>query len=168
MTRCPVCGSDKLKKSVSNKVLQYKKRNITIPNYVSYTCGECHESIVDNATLKASSRLLNDFKRKVDGMLIGSEIKAIRMHLGFSQDEMGEILGGGLKAFARYESGEIIQSKAMDNLLRILQSYPNVLNVIKPPREYQVVIRMEDYKRKQKYEIVEKKHGINEEVQCYG
>ncbi len=59
------------------------------------------------------------------------EIKAIRKSFGLTQDEFSELLGGGAKAFARYENGTVLQSKPMDNLLRGLREYPEMINLYK-------------------------------------
>jgi HTH-type transcriptional regulator / antitoxin MqsA len=129
--QCPVCGQGMLKKQVGNETFEYKGCSITIPNYVTYSCSECGESIVDNDSLRVSGNVLKNFRREVDGLLSGMEIKRIRLKLGLTQAEMSEVLGGGTKAFARYEIGAICQSKAMDSLLRILDRFPHVLSVIR-------------------------------------
>lgn len=41
---------------------------------------------------------------------------------------MADIIGGGLKAFARYESGVVNQSKAVDGLLRTIKRHPDTLS----------------------------------------
>jgi len=73
------------------------------------------EAIVDPDTLKKTGKMLKDFQRQVDGLLTGQQIKTIRKKMGLTQEQMAEIVGGGLKSFARYESGKICQSKGMDN-----------------------------------------------------
>jgi len=150
---CPICGAGELKKHITNEEFEYKGRTISIPNYIAYSCNVCEESIVDDSTLKLSGRILKKFKREVDGLLSVKEIKRIRESLGFTQELLSEILGGGLKGFARYESGQITQSKAMDNLLRILDKYPYALSAIwqKPTEEVTKmtnIISLEDYKKK--------------------
>ena len=127
---CPICGKGPLKKEVIEENFAYKGETITIPDYVISKCDLCNETIVDKGTLKSSAKLLKNFKCKVDGLLTGEEIREIRRKLGFTQEQMSEILGGGLKSFARYETGQICQSKAMDNLLRILDRSPQVLHFI--------------------------------------
>ena len=135
---CSICGKGTLKKEVIEEKLTYKGETIKIPNYVVYKCDVCNETIVDKGTLKSSSKLLRNFKCKVDALLEGDEIKKIRKKLNLTQEQMSEILGGGLKSFARYESGQICQSRAMDNLLRILDKYPDVIDIIskKSSEEY--------------------------------
>jgi HTH-type transcriptional regulator/antitoxin MqsA len=154
---CPICGAGGLEKKVSTETFEYKGEKISIPNYVTYECAECKEAIVDKATLKASGKLLKDFQRKVDGLLTGSQIKEIRKKLGLTQEQLAEIVGGGLKSVARYESGQICQSKGMDNLLRILDAYPETLNIIRKKEDSgksnAKIIYMTEAKNKKDYKV---------------
>ncbi|MGO9015599.1 MAG: type II TA system antitoxin MqsA family protein [Dissulfurispiraceae bacterium] len=68
-------------------------------------------------------------KRFKEGFLTDEDIKRIRKKLGFTQKQMAEKLGVGLKTFARYENLSVRQGKAMDNLLRIFDKYPEVMAV---------------------------------------
>ena len=52
------------------------------------------------------------------------EIRAVREQLGLSQTEAGELLGGGPRAFTKYETGTIKPSASVINLLRVLQADP--------------------------------------------
>lgn len=63
-------------------------------------------------------------ERSRDGFLTDLDIKRIRKKLGLTQRELAEKLGVGEKNFARYENLSVRQSRAMDNLLRILDAYP--------------------------------------------
>ncbi len=45
-----------------------------------------------------------------------------------TQKDLASKLGVGGKTFARYENGQVTQSKAMDILLRIINNNPSVLN----------------------------------------
>ncbi|KAF0183097.1 MAG: HTH-type transcriptional regulator / antitoxin for MqsR toxin [Nitrospirae bacterium] len=128
--KCPICGTGSLRKEIGAETFEYKGKSISIPNYVTYACDACGEAIVDNNTMKKSGKILKAFKREVDGLLTAEQIKAIRAKLGLTQNELAEIVGGGAKSLARYESGQVCQSRGMDNLLRILDAYPHTLNVI--------------------------------------
>ena len=127
---CPICGGGPLKKKVITERFEYKGNDLAIPDYVVYECSECEEYIVDPQTLKATEKRIRDFHREVDGLLTSSEIKKIRKSFKLTQEEFGEILGGGKKAFARYENGTVTQSKPMDNLLRVLTAFPSAFEVI--------------------------------------
>lgn len=62
---CPIGGAGKLKKKVGTESFEYKGQTKTIPNYITHTCSECGEAIVDSATLKESGKMLKDFKLKM-------------------------------------------------------------------------------------------------------
>ena len=55
------------------------------------------------------------------------EIRSIRRALGLTQVEAGAILGGGPRAFAKYEAGTIKPSSGLIKLLRLLESNPSAL-----------------------------------------
>ncbi len=58
---------------------------------------------------------------------MSSEIKAIRKKSGLTQTKAAEIFGRGIRAFHRYETGEITQSKTTDLLLKMLAK--NIVSV---------------------------------------
>ena len=55
------------------------------------------------------------------------EIRAIREGLGLSQVEAGELLGGGPRAFTKYEAGTIRPRASVVRLLRVLEANPDAL-----------------------------------------
>ncbi len=66
--------------------------------------------------------------------LVPDDIRTFRKGLGLTQREAGELLGGGPKAFAKYETGERTPSTACNNLLRVLRANPSALNTLRPER----------------------------------
>jgi len=129
--QCPLCGQDGLCRKVVTETFEYKGNKLHYPNYVIYECPSCNEAVVDKQSMKESGRAIRDFYRQIDGLLSAAEIIRIRkQRLCLTQDEASKILGGGAKSFARYENSEIIQSKALDNLLRLLDDDPSKLIVI--------------------------------------
>jgi YgiT-type zinc finger domain-containing protein len=64
--RCPICDKGTLKREVKDELFKYKGKNITIHDYVVHKCNACREAIVDNATLKASGKILKAFKHEID------------------------------------------------------------------------------------------------------
>jgi HTH-type transcriptional regulator/antitoxin MqsA len=170
--KCPICGAGGLQKTVSTEPFEYKGQEILIPDYISYVCPKCGEAIVDPETLKKSGKMLKDFQRQVDGLLTGQQIKGMRKKLGLTQEQMAEIVGGGLKSFARYESGQVCQSKGMDNLLRILDAYPEMLNVIRkkdePLKGCSTVTYFAEAKSKKAYQLQDGAFNANLDEVMYG
>ncbi|MFZ3073408.1 MAG: type II toxin-antitoxin system MqsA family antitoxin [Thermodesulfobacteriota bacterium] len=138
---CPICGHGKISEKVIVEIFRYQKKKISVPDYHVLECDTCGEKIVSNETLKRTEKILTDFRRKVDGFLTSDEIKRIREKLDKTQTEMAIFLDVGEKNFARYENGQVTQSKAMDTLLRILDTDPNILSKVGAKKEIQT-----DYK----------------------
>lgn len=62
--------------------------------------------------------------------LAPADIKRIREGLGLTQVEAGELLGGGPRAFQKYESGTISPAATTANLLRLLEANPGSLEAL--------------------------------------
>ena len=57
-------------------------------------------------------------------LITPDEIRAIRQRLGLSQAEAGELIGGGPRAFTKYEAGTVSPTASAANLLRLLDTNP--------------------------------------------
>jgi len=159
---CPICGVGTLEKNVIEEVFTYKEKTLTVPNYEVYECAECGEGLVDPASSSRASKLLKEFGKEVDGLLTTADIKRIRKKLGLTQEEMAEVCGGGLKGFARYESGQVIQSKGMDNFLRIIDEFPFTIDVItnRHSKKGSKVVNFMEYKSKRTYSYAEQQDVV--------
>lgn len=159
---CPICGAGELAAKTVEEQFTYKGQHLSVPDYLIYECSECSEALVDPASSKKAEKLLKDFSRGVDGLLSTADIKRIRKKLGFTQEQMAEVCGGGLKGFARYESGQVMQSKGMDNLLRILDEFPGALDIInrRPAKTPAKVVSLQDYRQKAAYTYSEQPYEI--------
>ena len=58
-------------------------------------------------------------------------IRAIRERLELTQEEAGALLGGGPRAFTKYESGSMKPRAAASNLLRVLEAHPEAVWVLR-------------------------------------
>ena len=72
-------------------------------------------------------RAFLELRAKVEGVLSPDEVAGIRERLQLSQRRAGELLGGGPRAFQKYESGTQQVSTPMANLLRLLDKDPRRL-----------------------------------------
>jgi len=131
---CPICGSGTLKIEKKPETFEYKGQTLTLELTV-YSCNACGEKFFDNEEMKKYQKIIKDFQRRVDGLLTSEEIKQIREKYGLSQRELARILGIAEKSIAKYEAGFVTQSKAMDNLLRVIEEFPEVLEFLKNPKE---------------------------------
>jgi HTH-type transcriptional regulator/antitoxin MqsA len=127
---CPLCGGGRLCEKVVEEHFSYKGHSLAVPDYQIFECPACGEAVVEKNSARRAEKLLKDFGRQIDGLLRAVDIKRVRRKLHLTQEQMATVLGGGLKSFARYENGQVVQSKAMDNLLRILDCFPESLGVL--------------------------------------
>ena len=149
---CPICGTGRLAEKVIDETFEYKGHSITVSGYAILECSACEEAIVEPASSRKATRILKEFNRSVDGLLSSAEIKRIRKNVGLTQEGMAEICGGGKKGFARYESGQVVQSKGMDNLLRIIDRFPYVLSALLPLKNPMTnVISLVDFRIRNQY-----------------
>lgn len=63
----------------------------------------------------------------MEGKLTPEEVRHIREALGLTQIEAGIVLGGGPRAFAKYEAGSVEPSAGLVRLLRLLEVDPSAL-----------------------------------------
>lgn len=119
---CPICGVGNLSRESEMDEVVYKgvKKHVTTAYCV---CDHCHIEQAGTSELRANKRIMNEFKKEVDHLLTGREILAIRVSLGITQDQASLIFGGGPNAFTKYENDDVVQSEAMDKLIRGAQKY---------------------------------------------
>jgi len=94
-------------------------------------CDTCDDAILSGADLKANDEELESFRTEVK-QKIASDVKEKREKLHLTQKEAAEYFGGGVRAFHKYEKGEILPSKSTLNLLTILSKHPDLLKEIQP------------------------------------
>jgi HTH-type transcriptional regulator/antitoxin MqsA len=126
---CPETGAP-MRRNVRPMTLTYKGSSITfdMPGWYSDTS---EESIHTGADMRISDRMLNLLKARADGLLEPTEIRRIRKKLGLSQEEAGRLIGGGPRAFQKYEGGELLPSRAISSALTLLDHEPSGLKVLR-------------------------------------
>jgi HTH-type transcriptional regulator/antitoxin MqsA len=113
------------------ETIEYKdhQRKLKTPGW---WCTQCGEGILTGDALIAHDRAFQGLKAEVDGVLGPAEVAEARTALGLSQRKAGELLGGGPRAFQKYESGKQAVSVPMSNLLKLLAKDPSRLREIAP------------------------------------
>jgi HTH-type transcriptional regulator/antitoxin MqsA len=109
--------------------LTYKGASITV-DMPGWYCDQSEESIHTGADMKISDRALNRLKARTEGLLEPEDIKRIRKKLGLTQEAAGEIIGGGPRAFQKYETVDLLPSRAISSALLLLDSNPESLAVL--------------------------------------
>ncbi len=127
---CPFCKKGFLQQKLKKLTFSYKGRKLVLAQPGEY-CSSCAEGIVDGDDIKATEKELHNFRAQVDGLLTTDQVRRIRKKLRLTQQEAAEVFGGGPNAFSRYERGEVRQTKALDQLLRLLDEHPEQLEELR-------------------------------------
>lgn len=88
---------------------------VRIPDLVIPTCGNCGAKVFG---IGDDDRIREALRAQV-GLLAPEQIAQGRARLAMTQQELAEQLGVSVETVARWEAGGIIQSRALDNLLRV-------------------------------------------------
>lgn len=88
------------------------------------------DGIFSKEDRKVYGKALRRLKARYEKLLLPEEIKSVRKKLHLSQEEAGVRIGGGPRAFQKYESGDVLPSRAISNLLTILGKEPAMLNLL--------------------------------------
>jgi len=126
---CPKTGAP-MHRDTRPLTLACKGENITF-DMPGWYCDISDESIHTGRDMKLSDRMLNLLKARAEGLLEPNEILRIRKRLGISQAEAGQMIGGGPRAFQKYESGDLLPSRAISSALALLGHDPQGLTVLK-------------------------------------
>jgi HTH-type transcriptional regulator/antitoxin MqsA len=110
-------------------MLEYKAQSITIA-MPGWYCDKSDQSIHTGEDMKASDRALNRLKARTEGLLEPEEIRRIRKKLRLNQVQAGELIGGGPRAFQKYEAGDLLPSRAISSALMLLDHDPSSLRIL--------------------------------------
>lgn len=125
MNKCAECGSSDFEVRVEPDESQRNGQSYTVD--VEYSvCRQCGDTVIFSEQIKRNDCVLRDAWRKIDGLLTAQEIVALRNTLGLTQQDAAKIFGGGTNAFSKYERSEVIQSAAMDKLMRAALAVPDM------------------------------------------
>jgi HTH-type transcriptional regulator/antitoxin MqsA len=126
---CPETGAP-MYRGVRPMTLTYKGESLTF-DMPGWYCEQSEESIHNGEDMKISDRKLNLLKARSEKLLGPEEIRRIRKKLHLSQEEAGLLIGGGPRAFQKYESGDLLPSRAVSSALMLLDHDPVALSVLK-------------------------------------
>lgn len=116
-------------RGVRPMTIRYKGATATF-DMPGWYCDASEESIHTGEDMKVSDRALNRLKAEAEGLPLPEEIKRIRTKLGLTQEAAGELIGGGPRAFQKYEAGDLLPSRAIGSALALLDRDPTGLAVL--------------------------------------
>ena len=126
--KCPACGATGLVHDTRDLPYTYKGESMTIPTVTGDYCPACDEAILDINESRRTSALMREFSKQVNASIVDPDfIASVRKKLNLDQREAGEIFGGGVNAFSRYENGKTKPPLALVKLLKVLDRHPDLL-----------------------------------------
>jgi HTH-type transcriptional regulator / antitoxin MqsA len=128
-TTCPACLSGTLKRHAFQSSVVHAGVKDAIQQ-AKLVCSHCGIELFDETCSRENRRSLVVFQKRVDGVPTGAEIKAMRLRAKLSSERAGRLLGGGPKAFSKYENEEIVPTGGMLTIMRLLIAYPAAINLV--------------------------------------
>ena len=119
-----------LKRDIRPFTINYHGHSKTFDMPGWYPPGNECDAIFTQDDLKVYDKAIKELKAEVEHLLLPAEIRSIRKRLKLTQIQAGLLLGGGKRAFQKYESGDVLPSRAISNLLRLLSSNPALLKTL--------------------------------------
>lgn len=130
--KCPSCGIGKLVRDTRDLPYTYKGESTVLPQVTGEFCTGCDETVLDAGESRRTMNLMLAFNKQVNASIVDPEfIASVRKKLDLDQREAGEIFGGGVNAFSRYENGKTKPPLALVKLLKVLDRHPDLLTEIR-------------------------------------
>ena len=126
---CPETGGPMVR-AHKPMTLRYRGESVTF-DMPGWYCEESGQSIHTGEDMKFSDRQLNVLKARSEGLLQPHEIKRIRRKLRLTQVDAGNLIGGGPRAFQKYEAADLLPSRAISSALVLLDSAPEMLQLLR-------------------------------------
>lgn len=127
---CVNCETGSAREVVEDRTALLNDTLLSIKGDRFMKCDSCGEEYFTDEQSRIHGRRVNDARRRSEGLLTGEEIQALRRTLMLTQADLEEALGVGRKTVVRWESGTAVQSKAVDDVLRLIALDPNNLRLL--------------------------------------
>ncbi|MBC7985317.1 MAG: type II toxin-antitoxin system MqsA family antitoxin [Sphingomonadaceae bacterium] len=108
-------------------------RTVDVPGWYPDDDGD---AIHSGADLAESDRVYRELRTQY-----ASRVRSVRKRLKLTQQEAGAIIGGGKRAFQKYESGAMAPSDAAVGLIEILARHPEEVETLRAVRGSKAALR---------------------------
>lgn len=130
MEKCIECNTGTLAAESVVDFIEYKGQRLPV-TFLFSRCTNCGDECVYPAHIQENEAAVKRAKQEFDGLMSPAEMQAARLQMGLTQEQAAQIFGGGRNAFSKYERGEVTQSQAMDTLIKVCLSHPEILQELK-------------------------------------
>jgi putative zinc finger/helix-turn-helix YgiT family protein len=119
--RCPTCNKGWLRDKIITERFEFevdgKTKGVVADNVPLSECDNCGERLSG----PEAARIRHEAICRTFGLLTPGEIQSIRERLGLSQERFAQLTGIGVATISRWERGRLLQNRAMDRYLRLLE-----------------------------------------------
>ncbi|MCF8707157.1 type II TA system antitoxin MqsA family protein [Rhizorhapis sp. SPR117] len=117
-----------LRRSVRPQTVKFGSmtRTVEVPGWYPDDDGD---AIHSGADLAESDRVFRELKKAY-----AAHVREVRKRLKLTQEEAGYLIGGGRRAFQKYESGAMSPSDAAVGLIELLHRHPEEVEFLKSIR----------------------------------
>lgn len=130
--KCLECGAADMVHDVRDIEYEYKGEKTILRAISGDYCPACGDLVMDMEQSAEYWRQVTDFRRSVNAPDIAPEfIARIRKRLGLDQREAGELFGGGVNAFSRYETGKTTPPVSVVKLFKLFDKKPELFDEYK-------------------------------------
>ena len=127
---CRKCKTGTMIEKETAQDLTVKGVSLRVTGLRHFECEACAAQVETPAQIDYNAELIRmalaakRTENRDPKLLTSSQIKKLRLDLGLTQKQASKVFGGGPTAFAKYEADDVVQSAAMDNLLRVAAAVP--------------------------------------------
>jgi putative zinc finger/helix-turn-helix YgiT family protein len=117
--KCAQCGQSMGKETGMYRYEESGLKNIMLMDVPMYTCASCGETEVEIPAMEELHCLIGLFVLYQPNRLESAEVRYLRKHMGYSQDELASYVGVARGTITRWEAGGVIridQDKAVRQL----------------------------------------------------
>jgi HTH-type transcriptional regulator/antitoxin MqsA len=129
--RCPSCGHQPLVAQRIRDEFEYgpddERMRVVAEAVPVLTCPACGEVLYG----PEAAAIRHQAICRALGLLSPAEIKALRERLGPDQEDFARLTGIGVATLSRWERGRLLQTRALDRYLRVLDAVPQTAEFLK-------------------------------------
>lgn len=140
---CPACSQGALEQHSGVEEINYRETPLKV--VLTYSvCPNCGIEVITTEQIRTNDQEIRLAYKRAMGLLRGKNVRAIRRQFGLTQKDAAQLFGGGVNAFAKYESDNVVHSKSLDLLLRLAAEDPILVEKLKRINKYPTVVGYED------------------------
>lgn len=127
---CPACGT-MMKDKRGRLTFSVNGEDVRVADARHLACPKCREVVLRMDDARHLRERAIDLYREKYGLLTAAEIRALRARFHLTQAQLAHLLRLGPNTLSRWEAGRMVQTAAMDVLLRLLRDLPGGIEYLR-------------------------------------